>query len=102
LVRFIVTSLVGARIELLERIKALVETIDNRDPAKDVGMLLNRELQILQQGTDLGQECMEGMRKRLANQFIRLVTRLNSDSLSESERQPTPAKFQLHRQITTD
>jgi hypothetical protein len=91
--------LVGARIELLERIKALVETIDYRGLAKDVCTLVNRELQMLQQGTDLGQEFMEGMRKRLSNQFTKLVTRLNSDSCTESEIQPIAAKFRLHKPV---
>lgn len=92
------SSSVGARIELLERIKALVETIDYRGLAKDVCMLVNRELQMLQQGSDLGHEFnMEGMRKRLCNQFTKLLTRLNSDACYESEIKPIPAKFQLHK-----
>lgn len=71
---------VEERMDLLGRIKAFVDTIDHCSLAKDVSMLLDRELQMLHRGTDLGQEYMEGMRKRLSNQFTKLVIRLNSDA----------------------
>ena len=64
---------------MLEKIKAFVDAIDHCSLAKDVSMLLDRELQMLHRGTDLGHEFMEGMRKRLSNQFTKLVMRLNSD-----------------------
>jgi hypothetical protein len=60
-------------------------------------MLVNRELQMLQQGTDLGHDVMEGMRKRLSNQFTKLVTRLNADACYEYERHSIPAKVRLHK-----
>eukprot|EP00581_Thalassiosira_minuscula_P030094 CAMPEP_0183776886 /NCGR_PEP_ID=MMETSP0739-20130205/47813_1 /TAXON_ID=385413 /ORGANISM="Thalassiosira miniscula, Strain CCMP1093" /LENGTH=289 /DNA_ID=CAMNT_0026018859 /DNA_START=444 /DNA_END=1313 /DNA_ORIENTATION=- len=85
---------VGTRIKLLERIKAMTETIDHCGLAKDVCSLLDRELQMLYRGTDLGPEFMDGMRNRLSNQFTKLVRRLNFDSID-----CTAAKFQLHRPL---
>jgi len=55
------------------------ENADHCGLAKDVCGLLDRELQMLHNGTDLGPEFMDGMRKRLSNQFIKLMTRLNSE-----------------------
>jgi len=83
------------RIGLLEKIKAMIENIDHCAPAKDVVSLLDRELQMLYRGTDLGPEFMDAMRKRLSNQFTKLVIRLNSDASNGT--QATVAKFQLHK-----
>lgn len=78
----------------------MIEAIDYGGLAKDVCMLVNRELQILEQGTDLGHEVMEGMRKRLSNQFVKLVTRLNADACYEYERHSILAKVRLHKPDT--
>ncbi len=80
---------------MLERIKAMVETIDHCGLAKDVCSLLDRELQMLHRGTDLGPEFINGMIKCLSNQFTKLVMRLSSESV---DRIPQPkAKFQLQK-----
>mmetsp|Transcript_12061 Transcript_12061/g.25936 ORF Transcript_12061/g.25936 Transcript_12061/m.25936 type:complete len:291 (+) Transcript_12061:18-890(+) len=86
---------VGNRIKLLENIKAMVETIDHCGLAKDICALLDRELQMLHRGTDLGPEFMDGMRNRLSNQFTKLLVRLNSDAINGVTQ--TKAKFLLHK-----
>lgn len=90
-------TLVQTRIELLERIKALSDSIDHCGLAKDVSGLLERELQMLHEGTDLGPEFMDGMRKRLSNQFTKLVTRLNSDASNGTPMEASSAKFQIRQ-----
>ncbi|KAL7553595.1 hypothetical protein ACHAWF_016898 [Thalassiosira exigua] len=93
----------ATRIELLGRIKAFVDAIDHCGLAKDVSSLLDRELQMLRRGTDLGPEFMDGMRKRLSNQFTKLVTRLNSETagIGRVPHAPaTKAKFELQRPNT--
>ena len=77
---------VEERIRLLGRIKAFVDKVEHSSLAEDVSMLLDRELQMLHQCTDIGQEFMEGMRVRLFNQFTKLVMRLNSDACNGAER----------------
>ena len=85
---------VSARIELLERIKALLEKIDHCGLVKDVGALLDRELQMLHIGTDLGSEFMDAMRKRLSNQFARLIRKKLNQKVT------VKVKFKLHPEAT--
>ena len=66
----------GKRIDILQQIKVFLEQEFGHDNlAKDVNMLVERELQMLHRGSDLGLEFMEGMRTRLSNQFTKLVMR---------------------------
>lgn len=89
---------VRTRIELLQRVKALVEKTDHSGLSKDVCTLVNRELEMLTRGTELGNELLEGLRKRLSNQFAKLLSKLNSkwqDTRGTENR--TKPKFQLHK-----
>lgn len=77
----------GKRIDVLQRFKIFVENeFDHDNLAKDVNMLVERELQMLHRGSDLGEEFMEGMRTRLSNQFTKLVTRENLDDVQKIDR----------------
>ena len=89
---------VQKRIQVLEKIKILVDQQQyNCGLARDVGALLDRELQMLYKGTDLGQNSMNALRRRLSNQFTKLVTRQSTASNSASANQHSKAKFQLHK-----
>jgi len=70
--------------------------------AKDVSALLDRELQMLYKGTDLGQDSTNALRRRLSNQFTKLVTRLSTASNSTAANQHSKAKFQLHKPDAMD
>lgn len=88
---------VETRIQTLEKIKPLVQQ-HNFGLAKDVAGLLERELQMLRKGTnDLGSYLLVALRRRLLNQFTKLVTRLNSDAANSSNvgASAAAAKFQL-------
>lgn len=65
---------------------------------------MDRELQMLHKGTDLGPEFMDAMRKRLSNQFAKLIRkRLNIDSAGVTHQKGTVrVKFQLHTPETTN
>eukprot|EP01082_Thalassiosira_pseudonana_P011222 g9787.t1 g9787 contig4:575245-576201(+) len=73
------------RIELLQRIKAMMEDMDHLALAKNVTTLLDRELEMLNRGTELGNELLEGLRKRLYNQFAKLVQRVHPCTSSNKE-----------------
>ena len=74
----------GKRIDILQRIKVFVENeFDHDNLASDVNMLVERELQMLHRGSDLGEEFMEGMRTRLSNQFTKLVMRESLDGCAK-------------------
>lgn len=83
------------RIGTLERIKAFLETVDNSSLSKDVGTLLDRELQMLRNGADLGPELMDGLRTRLVHQFTKLIDRLNQGD--NAGKQTVAAKFRLRK-----
>ncbi|KAL9190847.1 hypothetical protein ACHAXT_000553 [Thalassiosira profunda] len=91
---------VSTRIAVLERIKALVETIEPCSITKDVCSLVDRELQMLQKGTDLGPELLEGLRTRLSNQFTKLITRLNADAANSTHK--SKARVQLNHPDAVD
>lgn len=76
---------VRPRIELLQRIKAMMEDMDHLALAKNVTTLLDRELEMLNRGTELGNELLEGLRKRLYNQFAKLVQRVHPCTSSNKE-----------------
>ena len=66
---------VQARIDLLQRAKVLIETLDDHSPlAKDVRALIDRELEMLST-TELGSEMLAGLRRRMLNSFAKLVTK---------------------------
>ena len=92
---------VSARIEVLERITALVETIEPCSIAKDVRSLVDRELQMLRKGTDLGPELIQGLRTRLSNQFTKLITRLNAEA-ANSMRKSKARVEELHKPDAVD
>jgi hypothetical protein len=76
----------GKRIDILQRIKVFVDSEFDHDVlAKDVNILVERELQMLHRGSDLGEEFMEGMRTRLSNQFTKLVMRESLDGQRKIE-----------------
>ena len=59
---------------MLRQAKALIEkTGDHSSLAKDVCLLVDRELDILN-STELGSEYLVGLRKRLLNSFAKLIT----------------------------
>ncbi|EED95488.1 predicted protein [Thalassiosira pseudonana CCMP1335] len=80
-----VDKTVRPRIELLQRIKAMMEDMDHLALAKNVTTLLDRELEMLNRGTELGNELLEGLRKRLYNQFAKLVQRVHPSTSSNKE-----------------
>jgi len=93
---------VQKRIQVLEKIKILVDQQQhNCGLAKDVSALLDRELQMLYKGTDLN-DSMNALRRRLSNQFTKLVTRLSTASNEIVTNQHSKAKFQLHKPDAID
>ena len=85
---------------MLERIKALVETIEPCSITKDVCSLVERELQMLRKGTDLGPELIQGLRTRLSNQFTKLITRLNADTANSTHK--SKARVEVHKPDAVD
>jgi hypothetical protein len=70
-----------ARIELLQRIKVFLHRMHFSTPiAKDILVLVNRELEIIQRDTELGNDVLEGMRTRLTNLFAKLLLKTNTQS----------------------
>ena len=98
------TSLaVQKRIQVLEKIKILVDQQQhNCGLAKDISALIDRELQMLYKGTDLGADLINALRRRLSNQFTKLVTRQSPASNSTSANQHSKDKFQLHKPDVMD
>jgi len=93
-------SSVETRIKLLESIKAVVETVHQSGLVKDISTQLDRELQMLHRNTDLGPEFMDGMRKRLASQFTKLATKLNSGhSMNNIQQDCAKAKVRVRKPI---
>ena len=90
-------SSVATRVESLERIKAFVETFDHCGLVKDICSLIDRELHMLNQCTDLGPELLVGMRKRLLNQFTKLVTKVNGSANYMPHSPTAKTKFQLEK-----
>ena len=91
---------VPTRIEILGRIKGLVEKNEHCSLARDVCTLINRELEILTRGTELSNELMEGLRLRLCNQFAKFVKKINADASKCSdacEIYKAKPKFRLHK-----
>jgi len=93
-----VSHAVQKRIQVLERIKILVDQQQyNCGLAKDISALLDRELQMLYKGTDLGAHSMSALRRRLSNQFTKFITRQSTASNEIVTNQHSKAKFQLHK-----
>eukprot|EP00984_Skeletonema_dohrnii_P014705 scaffold6219_cov106-Skeletonema_dohrnii-CCMP3373.AAC.8 len=69
-----------ARIDLLQRIKLFLHRMHSSATlVKDILVLVNREIEILQRDTaELGNDMLEGMRMRLTNLFTKLVFRTNT------------------------
>ncbi|KAL7521086.1 hypothetical protein ACHAWX_005779 [Stephanocyclus meneghinianus] len=67
-----------SRVELLHRAKALIEELgDHSSLAKDICSLIDRESEMLH-STELGNELMAGLRKRMLNAFAKLATKTRS------------------------
>ena len=68
------------RIDLLQRVKLFLHRIhSNTTLVKDILVLVNRELEILQRDTaELGNDMLEGMRTRLQNLFTKLMFKTNA------------------------
>lgn len=67
-----------SRVELLHRAKALIEELgDHSSLAKDICSLIDRESEMLD-STELGNELMAGLRKRMLNAFAKLATKTRS------------------------
>ncbi|KAL7471331.1 hypothetical protein ACHAXS_011812 [Conticribra weissflogii] len=71
---------VQQRIESLERTKVIVEALNQCKLTKEVAVLLDRELELLKLGTDLGNQFLGGLRKRILHVICKLMTRLNSEA----------------------
>ena len=71
---------VSIRIDLLQRVKVFLHRMHlGTTLIKDVLVLVNRELEILQRDTaELGNDMLEGMRTRLTNLFTKLVLKTNT------------------------
>jgi len=69
-----------ARIDLLQRIKLFLHRMHSSTTlVKDILVLVNREIEILQRDTaELGNDMLEGMRMRLTNLFTKLVFKTNT------------------------
>lgn len=69
-----------ARIDLLKRMKLFLHRIHSSTTlVKDILVLVNREIEILQRDTaELGNDMLEGMRTRLSNLFAKLIFKLNT------------------------
>ena len=68
---------IPARIDSLQRVNAFLRTLHSNSIIKDILVLVTRELEILQRGTDLGNDMLEGMRTRLTNLIAKLVLKTN-------------------------
>ncbi len=77
-----------ARIDLLQRIKLFLHRIySSATLVKDILVLVNREIEILQRDTaELGNDMLEGMRSRLSNLFAKLIFKLNTLDESNATR----------------
>ena len=75
---------IPARIDLLRRTKAFLRAMHSNALIKDILVLVNRELEILERDTELGNNMLCGMRKRLSNMLAKLV--LNSSSVDRMKR----------------
>lgn len=69
-----------ARIDLLQRMKLFLHRIHSSTTlVKDILVLVNREIEILQRDTaELSNDMLEGMRNRLSNLFAKLIFKLNT------------------------
>jgi hypothetical protein len=64
-----------SRVGLLHRAKALLEELgDHSSLAKDICSLIDRELVMLE-STELGNEFLAGLRRRMLNAFAKLATK---------------------------
>mmetsp|Transcript_12665 Transcript_12665/g.26920 ORF Transcript_12665/g.26920 Transcript_12665/m.26920 type:complete len:281 (+) Transcript_12665:87-929(+) len=71
---------VQQRIESLERAKVIVEALNQCKLTKEVCALLDRELELLRLGTELGKEFLQGLRKRIVQVICKLMKKLKSDT----------------------
>ena len=70
---------IPARIDLLQRIKIFLHRMHfSTTIVKDILVLVNRELEIIQRDTELGDDMLEGLRTRLTNLFANLVLKTNT------------------------
>mmetsp|Transcript_8483 Transcript_8483/g.13227 ORF Transcript_8483/g.13227 Transcript_8483/m.13227 type:complete len:298 (+) Transcript_8483:82-975(+) len=79
------TDKTPARIGILQRMKLFLHRIHSSTTLiKDIHVLVNRELEILQRDTaELGNDMLEGMRTRLINLFAKLIFKTNTFQLHE-------------------
>jgi hypothetical protein len=91
---------IPARIELLQRVKLFLHRIHSSTTplAKDILVLVNRELEILQRDTaELGNDMLEGMRLRLQNLFTKLMFKTNA--LDEGLKGKTRPKLLINKSL---
>jgi hypothetical protein len=79
---------IPARIDLLRRTKTFLRAMHSNALVKDILTLVNRELEILERDTELGNNMLSGMRKRLSNMLAKLV--LKSSSVDRRKRRVKP------------
>ncbi len=91
-----------ARIDLLQRMKLFLHRIHSSATlVKDILVLVNREIEILQRDTaELGNDMLEGLRSRLSNLFAKLIFKLNTLDESNATK-PKLIISQSLRPITT-
>ena len=79
---------IPARIDLLRRTKAFLRAMQSNALVKDILVLVNRELEILERDTELGNNLLNGMRTRLTNMLAKMV--LKSSSVDRMKRRVKP------------
>ena len=90
---------VPERIELLQRVKLFLHRNHSSTTlVKDILVLVNRELEILQRDTaELGNDMLEGMRLRLRNLFTKLMFKTNA--LDEELKGRTRPKLLINKSL---
>ncbi|KAL7456772.1 hypothetical protein ACHAWC_009787 [Mediolabrus comicus] len=78
---------IPARIDILRRTKAFLRAMHSTVLVKDILTLVNRELEILERDTELGNNMLCGMRTRLTNMLAKLVI---SSSVDRRKRRVKP------------
>lgn len=93
------TDKVPERIELLQRVKLFLHRNHSSTTlVKDIIVLVNRELEILQRDTaELGNDMLEGMRLRLQNLFTKLMFKTNA--LDEGLKGRTRPKLLINKSL---
>lgn len=79
---------IPARIDILRRTKVFLRAMHSNALIKDILILINRELEILERDTELGNNMLIGMRTRLTNMLAKLV--LKSSSVDRRKRRVKP------------